>query len=372
MPKNIVVCCDGTANEFAKDRTNVIKLYATLEQDPAMQVAYYHPGIGTMEPFGSLNPFTRRLARLLGMAVGYGLENDIRDAYVFLMKTYQAGDSIFLFGFSRGAFTVRAVASLLAMYGMLREGNETLVPYAIRMLMGIQRAERDARAKDQYFELAREFKRIMSYTNPRLQFVGLWDTVSSVGWLENPLHLPYESNNPYIEIGRHAVSIDERRAFFRSHLWQPPKVPGTPSGPRDLLQVWFPGVHCDVGGGYPEAESGLSKIALDWMLQEAKWAGLRVDPAKENEVLGRSETGAPNPAAGMHESLKGAWRIAEFIPKKHYNWKTRQWEHRMNLFRRRTIPPGSLVHESAYQRGTAYQKLLPAGATAIATRKQTA
>src|ERR1043166_4420868 len=182
MPTNIVVCCDGTANEFAKDRTNVIKLYATLEQDPAMQVAYYHPGIGTMEPFGSLNPFTRRLARLLGMAVGYGLENDIRDAYVFLMKTYQAGDSIFLFGFSRGAFTVRAVASLLAMYGMLREGNETLVPYAIRMLMGIQRAERDARAKDQYFELAREFKRIMSYTNPRLQFACGTRSAQSAGW----------------------------------------------------------------------------------------------------------------------------------------------------------------------------------------------
>src|ERR1035441_7900079 len=129
MAKNIVVCCDGTANEFAKDRTNVIKLYSALIQD-ATQVVSYRPGIGTMEPFGSLSPITRKLTRLLGMAVGYGLENDIRDAYVFLMQTYEPGDSIYLFGFSRGSFTVRAVASLIRMYGMIRKGNEALVPYA--------------------------------------------------------------------------------------------------------------------------------------------------------------------------------------------------------------------------------------------------
>jgi len=111
MFRNIVICCDGTANEFAKDRTNVIKLYSALVQDTDAQVAYYHPGIGTMEPFGALSPITRTLTRVLGMAVGYGLENDIRDAYVFLMQAYQPEDSIYLFGFSRGAFTVRAVAS---------------------------------------------------------------------------------------------------------------------------------------------------------------------------------------------------------------------------------------------------------------------
>jgi len=127
-----------------------------------------------------------------------------------------------------------------------------------------------------------------------------------------------------------------------------------------------------VGGGYPEPESGLSKIALDWMLQEAKWAGLRVDPTKEDEVLGRTESSAsvrPNPVADRHESLKGAWRIAEFIPKRHYNWKTGRWEHRMNLFRRRTMPPGSLVHECAFQRGADYQEMLPPGAVSVTTRR---
>ena len=257
MPKNIVICCDGTANEFAKDRTNVIKLYSTLVHDTDRQTAYYHPGIGTMEPFGALSPFTRKFTRVLGMAGGYGLASDIRDAYVFLMRMFQPDDSIFLFGFSRGAFTVRAVASLIRMYGMIRKGNEALVPYAIRMLMGIHRAGDNRASATAYFELASEFKRTMSWTNPRIRFVGVWDTVSSVGWIENPLHLPYEANNPDIEIGRHAVSIDERRAFFRSHLWQLPKDPAVARGPRDLQQVWFPGVHCDVGGGYPEETSGL-------------------------------------------------------------------------------------------------------------------
>src|SRR5678816_4216922 len=93
-------------------------------------------------------------------------------------------------------------------------------------------------------------------------FVGVWDTVSSVGWVANPLKLPYVTNSPDIQVGRHAIAIDERRAFFRNHLWRPSDE--EPSGPKDLKQVWFPGVHCDVGGGYPEAESGLAKEALQW------------------------------------------------------------------------------------------------------------
>jgi uncharacterized protein (DUF2235 family) len=372
MFRNIVICCDGTANEFAKDRTNVIKLYSALVQDTDAQVAYYHPGIGTMEPFGALSPITRTLTRVLGMAVGYGLENDIRDAYVFLMQAYQPEDSIYLFGFSRGAFTVRAVASLIRMYGMIRKGNEALVPYAIRMLMGIQRAGNNPATTSAYFDLASEFKRTMSCGNPRLRFVGIWDTVSSVGWVENPLHLPYEANNPDIEVGRHAVSIDERRAFFRAHLWQRPKDSTAPHGPRDMQQVWFPGVHCDVGGGYPEETSGLSKYALEWIFQEAKEAGLLVHPDKEAEVLGLTGTGKYVPAkpdACMHESLKGYWNIAEFIPKRHWSWKASKWEHRMNLYRRRTIPPRSLVHDAAYLRGADYQKLIPADATRIFTRQ---
>src|ERR1044071_6641294 len=159
MPKNVVVCCDGTANEFAQDRTNVVKLCFTLLQERDAQDVYYHRGVGTMEPPGSLTKYSRGLTKLLGQAVGYGLESDIRDAYVFLMNHFEEGDRVFLFGFSRGAYTVRAVTALLHMYGLLRAGNEPLVPYAIRMMMAItnlrKKSSDPAHSKkllDEYFD----------------------------------------------------------------------------------------------------------------------------------------------------------------------------------------------------------------------------
>ena len=146
-------------------------------------------------------------------------------------------------------------------------------------------------------------------------FVGVWDTVSSVGWKDNPLKLPFSADNPDIAIGRHAIAIDERRAFFRTNRWVPSALLNE-HGPRDVKQVWFAGVHCDVGGGYAEAESGLSKIALEWMLEEAKANGLLVNDARQAEVLGLSPGSTyakPDADACQHESLQGAWKIAEWI-----------------------------------------------------------
>jgi uncharacterized protein (DUF2235 family) len=364
MPRNVVVCCDGTANEFARHNTNVVKLYSVLQHDPALQVAYYHPGIGTMEPAGALTTFARKGTKLLGMAIGYGLEYDIRDAYVFVMNHFREGDRLYLFGFSRGAYTARAVASLIRMYGLIRPGNEPLVPYAIRMMRGIMRSQSPGREDvAEYFRLAEGFKETMAAAVCRPRFVGVWDTVSSVGWIENPLKLPYIADNPDIEIGRHAVAIDERRAFFRNHLWRLSKDPAQEHGPRDLKQVWFPGVHCDVGGGYPEAESGLAKIALEWMLDEGEAAGLLIDVARRRRVLGQDGSGeyvAPEPRAAAHESLTGAWHLAEYVPKKHYDWATRTEGRRMNRHRRRTLPAASLVHVGAKERGDDYLARLPA------------
>jgi uncharacterized protein (DUF2235 family) len=369
MAKNIVLCCDGTANEFAKDNTNVVKLYSTLVQDRPEQCTYYHPGVGTLEPPGALTPWRRLVTRTLGQAVGAYLENDICDAYAFLMRNYEPGDRVFLFGFSRGAYTVRAVAALLHMYGLLRPGNEALIPYAIRMMMAIQRAGRaHAQTVDDYFSLAREFKRTVS-RECKPWFVGVWDTVSSVGWIENPLRLPFVSDNPDIEFGRHAVAIDERRAFFRTNLWRPATDATRPHGPKNLLQVWFAGVHCDVGGGYPEHESGLSKLTLEWMLDEASapQVGLLVDPVERDRVLGRAggRYAPPDPTAVAHESLKGLWVLAEFVPKRHFDWKTRRERHRMNLFRRRSIPEGSTIHWSVFERGGNYAARLPKAVTTL-------
>jgi uncharacterized protein (DUF2235 family) len=240
------------------------------------------------------------------------------------------------------------------------------------MMTGIERGRGENPGDKQkiadYFNLAADFKATMS-RECRPWFVGVWDTVSSIGWIANPLKLPYVTNNPDIEIGRHAIAIDERRAFFRSHLWRPARDPST-AGPKDLKQVWFPGVHCDVGGGYPEAQSGLSKLALEWMLGEAESAKLLVDQKKKDEILGKlpgSRYVAPDPNGMMHESLKGAWHAAEFLLKKHFDWKTRRERRRMNLYRRRTIPDGSLVHPAVFARGEEYRKKLPPDVTSILT-----
>jgi len=359
MQKNVVVCCDGTANEFAKDKTNVVKLYSTLHHEPGVQVTSYHPGIGTMEPPGAVTDIGRKTTRLLGMAVGYGLENDIRDAYVYIMRNFQPGDQLYLFGFSRGAYTVRAVASMLRMYGLIRAGHEPLVPYAIRMLTSVSSNQKDQRV-GAAFQLADDFKETFCSIECKPHFVGVWDTVSSVGWIENPLKLPFIANNPDIEIARHAVAIDEKRAFFRTNLWRPSDK--GPNGPRDMKQVWFPGVHCDVGGGYAEDQSGLSKFALEWMLAEAEKAGLLIDRQKAAQLLGKTGDKRYAPAdadACIHESLTWEWWAAEFVPKKHFDFKTKKTARRMSLFRRRTIPPGSVVHESVLQRSGGYAKRVP-------------
>ena len=111
MAKNVVVCCDGTANEFATDHTNVLKLFRVLDNDTSRQVVFYHPGVGTMEAVGALTSISRRVTKVLGLAFGYGLERDVCDAYAFLMQQFDPDDALPMFGFSRGAYTVRAVAS---------------------------------------------------------------------------------------------------------------------------------------------------------------------------------------------------------------------------------------------------------------------
>jgi uncharacterized protein (DUF2235 family) len=366
MVKNIVVCCDGTSNQPAHDMTNVVKLYFTLANDPVTQLTFYHPGLGTMEPSGALTPWEKSLTRTRGLAFGTGLPDDIRDAYVFIAQNFVPGDHLYLFGFSRGAYTARAVASLLHMYGLIEPNNAPLAPYAIRMMTAIAKADRrhDPNAKRQVFELADRFKQTFSrICQP--WFVGVWDTVSSVGWFSYPAALPYTSDNPDIQIGRHAVAIDERRAFFRPNLWWPdPRSPV--HGPKNIKQVWFPGSHSDVGGGYPNEESMQSQFALEWMIVEARAAGLLVEQPKVENILGYA-TGSsyvrPAVTQPVHESLTGGWWLAEFVLKPHYDRTKNQRTRRMNLGRRRTIRPDDLVHESAFLRGPQYMKRVPAGVT---------
>jgi uncharacterized protein (DUF2235 family) len=354
VAKNIVICCDGTGEEFGfRQDSNVVKLYSALVIDDT-QVGYYHPGVGTMGAPAAHNWFEKQWTRLLGLAFGAGLLTNAGDAYRYLMNIWEEGDSIFLFGFSRGAFTVRALAGILYMYGLLHRGNEGLIPYITRMFA--RRSRREGGLKGT-FDVAHAFKQAFS-RDCLLHFVGVWDTVSSVGWIYDPVVLPYTARNPIMEIGRHALSIDERRCFFRDNRWGEPFQPNEPQFrvPQDIRQVWFAGTHCDVGGGFEESESGASKLALEWMLVEAARAGLQVDPSRADIVLGHTPDpnglphANPDPAAPLHESLVGWWRPLEYLPHRYYDWETGQRRWRIPRGVRRFIPPDPLVHASVEER----------------------
>jgi len=340
MPKNIVICCDGTGNQFGEQNSNVVKLYKALISDAA-QVAYYHPGLGTIGARNALTGLAQWWTRVLGLAFGYGISDNLADAYQFLMREFAPGDAVYVFGFSRGAYTARALCGMLHVVGLLTEGNEALIPYAIRM---IKRKRID-------FQVAGDFKLTFS-RDCKPHFVGVWDTVSSVGWVYEPVQFPFTraTKNPDLNIVRHAMSIDERRAFFRQNSF------GAPHDDRqDVSEVWFAGVHSDVGGSYPESESQLSQVALGWMLCEAERSGLRVDPQRKADVLGgKPPYVVPDGLTkNQHVSLHGWWWIAELWPKVvHVQVTPGVWRSsiRVNLGRRRLIPLDSLVHESVEQR----------------------
>jgi len=349
MPKNIVICCDGTGNQFGENNSNVVKLYSTLVIDRKQQVGYYHPGVGTMGAPTAHNKVSEAWSVVMGLAFGAGLLANVGDAYRYLMNTYEDGDKVYLFGFSRGAYTARALAGVLHMFGLLCPGNDGLIPYVIRLYA---KKTRDANGMTHTFEVAEGFKSTFCRDCP-LHLVGVWDTVSSVGWIWDPLKLPYTAQNPDMANGRHAVSIDERRCYFRNNLWGS-QLPSQES----LKQVWFAGVHSDVGGSYAPAESGLSQIALEWMLCEAVSLGLLVDPAKADQVLARvplttippPQPFPPNPAQKINVSLKGAWWILEFLPHSYYDFPAKKKKWSIPLGARRVIPEGSVLHETVIEK----------------------
>ncbi len=279
MSKKIILCADGTWNtphgpsELPED-TNVRKLYLLLSDD-ASQLKYYDSGVGT-----DGSPFEH----FFGGAMGEGLFQKIQDGYEFLSYVWDPGDEIFIFGFSRGAYTARSLAGMIAFFGVPNKNldNETVrkIFYAYRITDATQRLAAKTTLAAQY-----------GLTDVKVRMVGVWDTVGALG-IPGHLFSNFDQAkygfldttlNPCIQSAYHAVSIDERRAAFLPTLWTAPD--GTPrANDAQLQQVWFAGVHCDVGGSYAEAQ--LSNITLRWMLDNAKACGLKFDESALATCLG--------------------------------------------------------------------------------------
>ncbi|KAH9028348.1 hypothetical protein EDB85DRAFT_1970652 [Lactarius pseudohatsudake] len=311
-PRTLVLCFDGTANEFSKRNTNVVKLYSILKKDsPKSQLCYYQERIGTYFQPGVVSPLFRFAARTLDVMFAWYLSEHIMDGYTFLMQNYHEGDSVCIFGFSRGAYTARALAGMLHKVGLLSKDNHEQVSFAYKLYKSSSHKNN---------KLAVRFKKAFSREVP-IEFLGVWDTVASVGIISGRT-LPFVGTNSTVKWFRHALSLDERRAKFRPNLYHrhrtvvdsnpklwPTSSPARtfmararaftfPMGPtrdtpnnlhdnswheRDfshtsksdgtvtgVLEVWFAGAHSDVGGGVAKDSKphALSNISLRWMVRE--------------------------------------------------------------------------------------------------------
>ncbi len=379
--KKIFIFCDGTGNRFAdthasKDgNSNVVKLYTALRVADS-QVAYYHPGVGTMGDPTIRHALPRFWSKVKGLAFGAGFEANVLDAYRYLMEVYNDGDDIYVFGFSRGAYTARALGGMLHGYGLLCRGNEGHLLYAWNMFHDTvkgkrellkkaphQRSGRSAHTIEHNYAFAETYSRLV-----KIRFMGLWDTVSSVGWIYKPLRLLAMAQNPIVQVGRHAVSIDERRAYYRDNLWGPsvdiedkewPEELRAQGIQQDLVQVWFPGVHSDIGGSYPQWEAAPANEALLWMIGELERHGAELCQERIDMVLGEKShiysadkifTPPPKPDHQIHESLTWKWWLLQLFPQQYYDKDDKRIQWRVPYGRPRKIPKGSILHGSAVRR----------------------
>ena len=214
MGRQLVIFLDGTGNRFSHKPTNVIRLLRSLPKGRENVLTYYDQGVGTFGVKETLFEWQKLPSRICGLAFGWGLKRNVEGAYHFLAKNYRQGDDIYLFGFSRGAYAARALAALIHTAGIVEGHQAHLFDYAWAMLLA-----RNGEEHSPDFKLQARFKSTFG-RRVNVHFLGLFDTVKSVGWIYDPVIIPYTAKNPAVKIVRHAVSIDERRCFFRQHLWR--------------------------------------------------------------------------------------------------------------------------------------------------------
>jgi uncharacterized protein (DUF2235 family) len=289
-PKRIVLFCDGTWQSLGADkRTNVAQAAMAVDRMDAKgvhQVTYYDDGVGATD---------QGLTRFLVGATGRGLDNRILSAYRFLTLNYEHGDEIYLFGFSRGAYTVRSLTGLIRTCGILRREfayREREAMSLYRRRITIDENGQPVEVKDRDFKEAVEFRETYSRawpasaptTNPNdpragltVRYVGVWDTVGSLGvpeiWYSRRKHAFHDLRlGHWVQSARHAVALDEKRKAFEAALWSNVGQGAEEGRHPHAQQVWFAGDHGGVGGG--DAREGLSNIPLLWLIEGAAAQGL--------------------------------------------------------------------------------------------------
>lgn len=401
MPKNIVILCDGTSNTISENRTNVLRLHGVLKKSEE-QLVYYDPGVGT---FGAANAWLRSYRKaheVWGLATGWGLDHNVKEAYRFLVDNFDDGerpdgkhvepDRLYFFGFSRGAYTVRVLAGFLHAVGLIRPANLNLLDYAYSAYKGVgdPGESDDMDTESGPFAEVRLYERALWPRRPVMRCLGLFDTVGSViEWGRYAPRFHYHAftkTNQSVEAVRHAVAIDERRTMFRPQLWPSGKdywsdrFDKASKRPQDVKEVWFAGVHGDVGGGSPEADSRLAKVPLEWMINETAPLGLHYDwETIDKIVLGKSGTDhvEPDPLATIGQSMTWGWKILEYVPRRVPSHGCSKRSSLLGWYiprgEPRWIAPGSTVHDSvdARRAGPHGHNLpnLPDDVTFVATPK---
>jgi uncharacterized protein (DUF2235 family) len=264
LPKNIVIFSDGTGQEGGKGyNTNIYKLFNMIEDRTSKQIAFYDPGLGTG---------WRKISGNIG---GMGISRNIQECYRFIFENFEAGDRIFLVGFSRGAATVRSLSSFIHYFGILPKSRPELIKDAYKIYKTRNGVKRRQRAKD-FID-----KHHTMWT--RVKFLGCYDTVAALGLpfktasiiLDGIPGFRHRFHNftlsESVENAFQALAIDDERKTFSPILWDVET-----KSYQKIRQVWFAGMHTDVGGGYEE--QNLSDIPLVWMTQMAVKQGLRIFP----------------------------------------------------------------------------------------------
>ncbi len=342
MAKKIILLSDGTGNSAAKVwRTNVWRVFEALDLTSDEQIACYDDGVGT----SSFKPLA-----ILGGGFGWGLKRNVIDLYKFVCRNYSStDDEIFGFGFSRGAFTIRVVVGLILNQGLIPRRTPAGHPVTEANLDRMARAAyRSYRAEKFHSVLRLEslFRRLRNLflkvpydpsknvPAPTIRFLGLWDTVAAYGlpieemtrgvsqWIW-PLELPGRTPDSKIMRACHALSLDDERTTFHPVLWNErnePRVAPDKDGVRHtkgerITQVWFSGVHSNVGGGYPD--DSLAQIPLVWMMKEAMDCGLKFKqkPASEPDALVRAES-ARDKDGRLYDSRHGLGGYYRYGPRK--------------------------------------------------------